>query len=346
MRNPIRIVARVGLIFVLVGSSAAQRVDAGMPRTVPPTSVPPTTGPSAVEPAITGPSVTLDRLAASPGEHVVLTIDGFTALLVTVSFCGNEDRRGSTDCNMAASQSVDVHADGTPSVAELPVAAPPVGCPCLVRVSSRLNDEVAVTPISVIGHPVGPVIGGPDVNAPLVAVTIAATPVPHGLLGWVKSNLGGSVPYDVTVSVRNISTEALHHVTVFGSAGLHPDDAFATLEFDSPDEILPGQTWTQVVSAEVPAPSLSTIHWQVVASRAGPWVTADLTTRHRPMLLMIVAMLLVIDLAFLLIRKRMRRRAAREWRVLTADNDDRVEGNAPELADAGSTLRIVDAVPV
>ena len=339
MSNPIHFGARVGLAaLALVVSGAAPRVDAAMPRTVPPISVPPTTGPSAIEPTITGPSVTLDRPAAAAGEHVVLTINGFKALLVTVSFCGNEDRRGSTDCNMAASQSVDVHADGTPSVAEVPVAAPPVDCPCLVRVSSRLNDEVAVTPITVTGHPVGPVIGGPDVNAPLVAVTIAATPVPHGLLGWVKSNLGGSVPYDVTVSVKNISPEALHHVTVFGSAGLHPDDAFATLEFDSPDEILPGQTWKQVVSTEVPAPSLSKIHWQVVASRAGPWVTADLTTRHRPMLLLIFAMLLVVDIAFLVIRKRMRRRAAREWSELTADHDDRLESDTPELAGAGSVL--------
>ena len=280
----------------------------------------------------TGPTVTPDRTSASPGERVTIVINGFEASAVTVSVCGNQDRRGSSDCNMAASQSVELSTDDTPTVAQIQVVAPPVGCPCLIRVSSRLNDEVAVTPFTVIGHPVEPVTGGPSLDDPLVAVTIDAQPAAHGLIGWAKANLGGSVPYDVTVTVRNITTEALHHVVVFGSAGHSADDTFATLEFDSPGEIGPGQTWTQVLAVEVPAPSIDKVQWQVVASRAGPWVTATSVTRHRPVLLLVFAMVFVVSISLLLIRKRMRRRAEREAAELTTDEDSRrgeLVGSAP-----------------
>jgi sortase A len=264
------------------------------------------------EPVAQRPSVTIDRQEAAPGEHVVLTITGFTATSVTVSICGNEDRRGSTDCNMAASQSVDMHTDGTPSTAEIPVATPPVGCPCLIRVSSRLNDEVAVVPFTLLGHPIAPVIEPPNPDTPLVAVSVEARAIPRGLVGWARSNLGGSVPYEVTVTVKNLTTETLHHVMLFGSVGRSAEDEIATLDLDNPGELAPGQTWTQVVSAEVPAPSLSSVQWQVVASRAGPWVIATATTRHRPALLLILAMVLVVSFSVLAIRYRMRRRALRE----------------------------------
>ncbi len=264
------------------------------------------------EPVAPRPSVAIDRPEVAPGEHVVLTIEGFTATSVTVSVCGNEDRRGSADCNMAASQSVDMHTDGAPSTAEVPVAAPPVGCPCLIRVSSRLNDEVAVVPITLLGHPVEPVVAPPNPDTPLVAVSVDATATPRGLVGWVRSNLGGSVPYEVTVTVKNLTTETLHHVTLFGSVGHSAENEIATLDLDNPGELAPGQTWTQVVAAEVPAPLLSSVQWQVVASRAGPWVIATAITQRRPVLLLILAMVLVVSFSLLAIRHRMRRRALRE----------------------------------
>ena len=264
------------------------------------------------EPVAPRPTVTIDRQEAAPGEHVVLTINGFTATSVTVSVCGNEDRRGSSDCNMAASQSVDMHTDGTPSTAEIPVAAPPVGCPCLIRVSSRLNDEVAVVPFTLVGHPIEPVVAPPNPDTPLVAVSVDARATPRGVVGWARSNLGGSVPYEVTVTVKNLTKETLHHVTLFGSVGRSAEDEIATLDLDNLGELAPGQIWTQVVSAEVPAPSLSGVRWQVVASRAGPWIVATATTHHRPVLLLILAMLLVVSFSLLAIRYRMRRRALRE----------------------------------
>jgi hypothetical protein len=300
------------VVLLLTGVGLRTSAEAAPPISGPPPSGPATSAPPASGASTSGPSVTLDHTDVKPGEHVVLAMNGFTSTSVTISVCGNEDRRGSSDCNMAASQSVELRTDGTPTVAEIPVEAPPVGCPCLIRVSSRLNDEVAIASFNLIGHPIDPVVGGPSLDDPLVAVSIGAHAAPHGPLGWIRADLGGSVPYQVTVTVRNITTEPLHHVTVFGSAGRNADDQMVTLSFDNPAEILPGQTWKQIVAVKIPAPSLSKLQWQVVASRAGPWVTATTTTRHRPVLLLSLAMLLVLDLSFLLVCKRMRRRAARE----------------------------------
>jgi hypothetical protein len=338
----VRWLSLVALTLTVFG--LATGVDAAPPETGPSTTGPSTTapvgsGPAATGSSTTGPSVALDRTDVKPGEHVVLALNGFTTRSVTISVCGNEDRRGSSDCNMAASQSVELQQDGIPTVAEIPVAAPPVPCPCLIRVSSRLNDEVAIAPFTLTGHPVAPVVGGPDLDDPLVAVTITAHAAPHGPLDWIKANLGGSVPYQVTVTVKNITTEPLNHVTVFGSAGRNADDQMVVLTFDDPGEILPGQTWKQVVPASIPAPSLSKVQWTVVASRAGPWVTATVTTRHRPVLLLSLSMLFVLDISFLLIRRRMRRRMAREALI---DDDaadvDLLDGNQAPSDDDDRTL--------
>ena len=285
-------------------------------------------------PSLSGPSVKLNHTEVSPGDLLFATIDGFKAETVTIATCGNEARRGSADCDMVDSKGVRIQDTGSPTVTKVGVFAPPVGCPCVIRVSSQSNDEVVVVPITLIGHPIEPLVGGPSATEPLVGLAIDVREKPRGLIGWARSSLGGQVTYEVTITVKNLITGPLRNVHLFGSAGRSAKDALTTLDLKDPGEIGAGQTWTQVVSADVPAPSLSTIHWQVVATRAGPLVVADRATKHRPMLFVILTMLLVIDLGFLLIRKRMRRRAAREWSDLTADDDDRLDADAPELIDA------------
>lgn len=273
--------------------------------------------------SLSGPVVSVDRTEVAPGERLVATIDGFTASAVTIATCGNDARRGSSDCNMVESKGVRVGEAGTPIVTQIGVFVPPVGCPCVIRVSSQNNDEVAVVPINLIGHPIEPVVGGPRLDAPLVAVSISARATPRGLMGWVGASLGGRVSYEVTVTVTNLTTEPLHQLKLFGSVGRTEEDQLATLALDDSIEIGPGQTWKQVVPAEVPAPSVSSVEWRVVASRAGPTITTTSTTRHRPVLLLIFAIVLVIDLSVLVIRHRMRRRAECEAAA---------EGDAPKDA--------------
>ena len=259
------------------------------------------------QPQTTGPGVSLDRSEAATGERVNVTISGFTASIVTVAVCGNEARLGTSDCNMISSSTVQM--ETSPKQTVFPLATPPGTCPCVIRVSSTMNDEVALAPIILSDVPIGQVVGGPDLSRPLVAVTVEAHASPHGALSLIRAGLGGSFPYEVTVKVRNLSTGPLSHLIVYASLRHNEDEELATLPLDRPDELGPGQTWTQVVSARVPAPSFRRFHWQAVVSGAGPTVTAEVSTRHRPVLLLALLVLLVSDVAFIVVRKRMRQRS-------------------------------------
>lgn len=260
-------------------------------------------------PSTNGPTVSLDRSVVAPGERVVLTINGFEAMQVTISVCGNEARRGSSDCNMSASEGLKLDTDDTSTVVQIPIAPPPSPCPCVVRVSSRTNDEIAISPITLTGHPIEPVVATEGLDDPLV-VSISASTASKSLIANARTSLGGAATYDVTVTVRNRSSVQLSNVAIAASA-VRDDDQLASLELEDPGAIGPGQTWQQVVSADVPAPSLGTIEWTVTVSGAGPTVTATETTRQRPLLLMVLAMVLVVDVSALTIRRRVRRRAAR-----------------------------------
>lgn len=267
---------------------------------------------TAAEASITGPSVTLDRTRIRVDERVAVTIDGFRASNVTISVCGNEARRGSEDCNMFASEGLKLDTDGTSTLIGIPVAEPPEPCPCVIRVSSRLNDEIATTPIVIIDHPVAPVVDGPTVKDPL-EVTIEAVASPPGVFERARASIGGPTRYQVKVTVTNRSTVPYRQIALAGIA-VRDNDQLATLPLADAGEIKPGQTWEQIVSTEVPGPSLGSIEWRVTVSGAGPTVSATDTTRQRPLLLILLVAFLVIDVFVLAIRFVMRRRSRREAR--------------------------------
>lgn len=262
------------------------------------------------EGSVSGPTVEIDKVRIRPDERVAVTVDGFESLNVTISVCGNEARRGSSDCNMFASEGLKLDTDGTSTLVAIPVAVPPEPCPCVIRVASRLNDEIATTPIEIIGHPSAPVVDAVTPARPLV-VSIEAVPAPPGVFERARASIGGPLLYEVTVRVRNTSTVPFRQVGLSGVA-VRGNDQLATLPFDDVGEIKPGQTWEQTVTAEVPGPSLGAVEWRVAASGAGPTVVASDTTRQRPLLLIVLVMLLVIDVFLIAIRWVMRRRARRE----------------------------------
>jgi len=266
------------------------------------TTVTPSTGDGATT---SGPVLTLDRTTVSPGDFIHVIVDGFTGTAVTISVCGNEARRGSPDCNMSASEGLRLDRDGSSTLIQIPVAAPPVDCPCVIRVATRNNDEVVTSPINLLGHPVGPVVD-PVVMANPLTVAIDARYAPAGVVGTVRAGLGGPAPYAVTVSVTNHSTVTLHRVALAASVGRNDHDHLATLEFDDPGELAPGQTWRQTLPARVPAPSFGDLRWRVAASGMGQAVEATDITHHRPTMLIVVLSLLLLDIGFLLIRWRVR----------------------------------------
>lgn len=309
------VAAAVLVVVPLLGlvSAGAQPPSGSQPgdTVAPVTTVPDSTDVPADGSATTsGPVLTIDRTTITPGETIHVIVDGFHATSVTISVCGNEARRGSPDCNMTASEGLRLDRDGTPTLIQIPVAAPPVDCPCVIRVATRNNDEIVTSPINLLGHPVGPVVD-PVVIANPLTVSIDARYAPKGMVGTVRAGLGGPAPYAVTVTVTNHSTVTLHRVALAASVGRDDHDYLATLEFDDPGELAPGQTWRQTLPAKVPAPSFGDLRWRVAASGMGPAVTATDTTHHRPTMLIVFVSLLLLDIGFLLIRWRVRHWASK-----------------------------------
>ena len=264
-----------------------------------------------------GPIVSSSRPKVEVNGRTVLTIDGFISPYVTISICGNEARRGSADCNMSASEGVEVRGDA-PLALQMPVAAPPVDCPCVIRVVGKDSGEVAVTPIVLIGHPIGPLVD-PTVFGDLVAVSIVARETPKGALDALRSALGGRTNYSVTVRVKNLATTPLKQVSVSASAGRSAaDDSLVSLELEEPGLIGVGQTWQQTVAVVIPSPAFGSTEWRAAVSGAGQTVVGTSITKHRPWLLIVLVMVVVLNTSLLIIRWRMRRRAARE----AAQHDD------------------------
>ncbi len=260
--------------------------------------------------SFSAPSVELDRYEFKPDGVVILTIAGFQATAVTVTVCGNDGRRGSADCNMTASEGVGLDGNGGSQLVQMPIAAPPVACPCIIRVSSRNNDEIAVAAITLIGHPVDSVVGGSTPTQTLVA-SIVAERASTGALGWLRSSLGAATTYDVTVTVRNSSTVVVGKIAIGATVGRGDGDIQRTLVIEPPAEIGPGETWEQVVQADLPAPVYGNAEWRVDVSSEGRTVTAADATSHMPGLLILLVVVLVLDLLVLAVRFVTRRRRMR-----------------------------------
>jgi hypothetical protein len=241
----------------------------------------------------------------TPGDRVVVTIGRFDAPEVTISVCGNNALRGSADCNMPDSEGVALRLDGVSTLAELPIAVPPVPCPCVLRVSTRNNEQVAYAPINLIGHPNAPLTPPEELKDPL-DVRVIAGPTPEGLMARLRSSAGGATQYDIEVTVTNRSPATFSNVRVSGSAGRNPGEELVRIDFDSPGKLEPGQTWTGSARAELPALTLGEVEWRATASGAGSPTTSTAATQSTPWLLWTLAVVLVLDLVILLVRFVMR----------------------------------------
>lgn len=255
--------------------------------------------------AAAGPTISLDRAVVAPGEPVIVTLAGFTGSSITVAVCGNLAKRGSADCNMAASTSEDIDRRSETTLTQMFVAPPPATCPCLVRASSTSHHEFAVTAIELVGHPTGPVVD-PE-PGPLIELDVDAARAGGGFVGWGRAALGGPTSYRVTVSVRNLTTEVLSGVVVSGSAVRGGNTDAVPLGLLPPGPIGPGQRWTTTVDAELPAPVLGRYVWQVTAAGAGAPVKAQYEVRQVPVLLLLLVSVLVVDVS-VVVRRSLRRR--------------------------------------
>jgi hypothetical protein len=312
-----RAFAGVAAFVVLLG--AAQPVGA-TPDPFTDDSVPVNTrvdqfGQDVNKPTFDVPVVALSYYELTVDEVMTVTVAGFKSRIVTIALCGNKALRGSSDCNVLESEGLGLEGDGSAKLARLPAAAPPVPCPCVVRVTSSGSSEVAVADVTLIGHPVADLVEPAGYGASL-SVAMSAEPASAGAAAWVRSSLGGRTVYDVTVTIKNPLDRVVDGVTITGTVGRDSDDVIAALEFGSPGIIGAGQTWEETVRVELPAPVFGKVEWDLDVANAGPTVGAADTTSHLPGLLLIAAAFLATDVAILLVRFRRRRRRQGQGVVL------------------------------
>lgn len=253
-----------------------------------------------------GPTIALDRSAVAPGERVVITLAGWSGRAVTLSVCGNRAERGSMDCNLTASQGVPLNRDGSAKAAELVVTSPTLPCPCVVLASSTQNEEKAIATLDLVGHPVGSIIESAT-QIPL-RLTLEARRARGGLVGPVRSTLGGPISYEVTVTVTNQTSDVLSGVVVAGTAGRTRNDDVAGLDLPAVGPLEPGQTWVYTAYPTVPAPAIGDFVFQVVASGAGPSVTTDQSVRSFPVGLVVLGVVFAVDVVAIIWRRLARRR--------------------------------------
>lgn len=310
--------ANVAWVFAAVACVAAP---AAVHASPPATSQPAT-------PVASGPTVAIERYEVSVGDKIGATIDGFHARIVTLVTCGNSAIRGSADCAMGASASRELSPDG-PLATAFTVEAPPVPCPCVIRVFSPGNDEVAVVPFTLLGHPSGPPIESPRQNLRLAA-NIVANPATAGAWTSFKAMVGGPATYDVTITVRNMSTITVSEITARAWVGRGIDDAIREIELPSVGALAAGETWAQTARVELPAATWGDVVWQAAVTGAGPTVTTAETTENTPWLLYILIGILIIDVLVLAVRFviRIARRSKQQGDVESVDRPraDRGDG--------------------
>ncbi|MFY1636333.1 hypothetical protein ACN27F_24175 [Solwaraspora sp. WMMB335] len=122
------------------------------------------------------PQVGVSPVTASVGQSVAVTLTGWPTGNVQLEICGNRARRGTLDCATAgASQLYLPGAD--PVSTRITVVAPPVACPCVIRVrtlggggvptsavgSAAAGGVTGSAAVEIVGTdaPVAPADGGP-----------------------------------------------------------------------------------------------------------------------------------------------------------------------------------------
>ena len=288
----------------------------------------------AAQPATSGPRVTLEDDQLAPGDRLQFTLSGFEGSAVIITVCGNDGLRGSVDCNTIQSEGLRLNREVGPTVSSIPVPVPPMPCPCIVQVADTDNTQIAVAPLVIVGHPVAPTVAPAAFVQPIV-VSVVSEPADVGLADRLRSSAGGSTAYDVTVEVRNRSSQRVENIKMSGSAGRSGRDDLVSIDFADPGAIEPGQTWTEQVTAMLPSPVWGSVEWRTTAAGSGPSVTATETTTHMPVLLIVLIVVLVTDILLLLARLILR--LVRRSRKSGGDPPDNPFLDGPGGGIAGGT---------
>lgn len=238
---------------------------------------------------------------------------GFTpGAIVAVAVCGNRALRGSADCDQTRAANAGADTDGR-FVARVVQPRPPVPCPCVVHVESAERPEAIDVAIAVPGTPTA----SPEQLAAFPSVTrrveIDGLRVERSggeAAEWFGAGADRTLVFDV-VNTGSVTVHA-PPLTVLVGRGDTPSGLV-----DGPERVetlLPGQRTT--VRVPVRLEPLSFGSYTIAAHVDGfdPPVGATTTTDTRPWGLVIVPLVIVVQLALLAIRNRVRRRLTRDAR--------------------------------
>ncbi|WP_428963911.1 hypothetical protein [Micromonospora fluostatini] len=149
---------------------------------------------SAPAPAPGGAPATPPRVAvpAGPlavGQPVLVDLDGWPAGTVQIEVCGNDGRRGALDCATDRATHAPIPVTGSARVPVL-LSAPPVACPCLLRVRTPTGTPGATVALPLAG-----------VRAPAVTEAGPAELTLAGLRAVDRSGVGGwfGLPGELTL---------------------------------------------------------------------------------------------------------------------------------------------------
>lgn len=157
-----------------------------------------------------GPAVKLSTSQAGTGGSVTVTGTGWPArTLLMMLICGRATPArgvvgGTNSCANADGRAVTTDAHGA-FARKLPVAEPPVACPCVVHVATVTGDKAQGDAVfQVAGHPVEPLPAEPD-GGRLSVLTDPRLDGSSGLLTW----FGAPPARTFVVTVGNLGTSAV-----------------------------------------------------------------------------------------------------------------------------------------
>ena len=257
-----------------------------------------------------GPRITVVPASSSVGSPLEVRLNFFQAGIVHVGICGNGGLRGSPDCDQASVQSLQLPDTGD-GVVVLTVVAPPVPCPCVVRVARSDSSDVQTAPVDLPGLPVAPLVPGVAANLPsttdlLVDATVVDA-ADQTLGARAAAGVGGSSPRVLELTLHNTSDAPLSGLRVRGAVGRSAGTG-SELTGSTIASIAPRETAHVSVPLTLDAPAVGTYHVSGRVDGLGAPLRFDATTTNRPWLLMVGVVLLVVGLVLRAVRRRRRRR--------------------------------------
>lgn len=283
------------------------------------------------------PTLTTSTDVATPGDTVVVQLEGWPVGPVDVTVCGNGARRGSEDCDLIGGQAVGIKPVGV-TLLDFQVTTPPVPCPCVLRASTSASDLVRTVPLAVRGVPTGPELP-PDPSASPSNLALHATlkdTTQDWPVSWAPA-FAGPVRRALVVTLENRGTSALIHLRVVGTVGRGASSG-EPIPVRRIERLDPGTRRTISLPVQISAPAWGDYMVSGRVYGSGEAVAFRVKTSNDPWGLELLVPLTLLVIAHVL-RRRERAARLREQQAAALVASSPLEGSSPDVGakDEGSS---------